>query len=1107
MARRPLQRFAIALLAAKHSARLAAAALGLAIFLSLAAGFFGNELPETLPDYDPEDAAAAQAARQARIDPDNPIVIWRKANYEDGESAAWWPKGESPVLAELVAENRLPPVAERVGPEPVVLEGVDGVGNYGGNFIKAEDVTGKDTIELGSDYSGSSLVRWSPYGYPIVPHLAKRWEIRDEYREFVFHLRRGVRWSDGHPLTAEDILYHWEHEANDPSVLDTPTEILIHRSRPAVIEVPDAYTLVIRFQDPYPVFLERMATAHGQRLLHSPKHYLEQFHPKLGDETAIKAAMDRTGISNSSLLYGFLKRWNNPAHPRLWPWVYRSPSSNPPYFFVRNPYYYAVDPEGNQLPYLDQYILQARPGDMAPIAAVNGELSFFEGLRFNHYTMAMSQRETGDYQVYHWDPLNRSDFLIFPNHNLRIRSDDPETVKKRALIQNPLFRRALSLAMDRETMSRIEYSGLMEPAQMAPAKESPHHYPKLTKAYVAHDPEKANELLDEIGLDGRDAEGMRTYADGSRLSLFFDYLNFTKRDLAQLIAENWQDVGLRIIPRFRAERIWRVDLDALNLELSAGAMNGKINPFVEPKNYLPTINSHWARAYGRWHSFGGLVGDPAAIDRGGVPPPPDSAYREAIEKYAKSSIIPDPEKRREAFAEVLDLAAENLWTINTGFIPPKTIIVKNGFRNVPRVAVPNWDFQVPANCGIETFFWEEPKTERATFDKLKRALSEAPGLPVASADSPPPGPRLASFVSSGFWLLFAAGLVWLSMRRPFIGQRLLIMIPTLAVVSVCVFTIIQIPPGDFITSLIAKMEAGGDEVDEEAINNLREMFELDKPAWRQYLRWIGLEWFLSFDAADRGLIQGNMGISMASQSPVNDVIGDRVALTIAISALAVLVTWGIALPIGIYSAVKQYSIGDYLATFIGFVGMSIPNFLLALILMFVSNKYFGVPITGLFSAEYVAQPYWDFAKFLDLMKHVWVPVLVLAVTGAAAMIRVMRGNLLDELKKPYVVTARAKGVRPLKLLLKYPVRLALNPFISGIGHLFPQLVSGGAIVALILSLPTVGPLLLQALQMEDMYLAASMLMALSLLGIIGTLVSDLLLMALDPRIRMEGGKR
>jgi ABC-type dipeptide/oligopeptide/nickel transport system permease component len=271
--------------------------------------------------------------------------------------------------------------------------------------------------------------------------------------------------------------------------------------------------------------------------------------------------------------------------------------------------------------------------------------------------------------------------------------------------------------------------------------------------------------------------------------------------------------------------------------------------------------------------------------------------------------------------------------------------------------------------------------------------------------------------------------------------------------------------------------------------------------WKRYLHWTGVMWFTSFNEEDKGLLQGDMGRSMESQKVVNDLVGDRMLLTFCISLFTILFTWAVALPIGIFSAVKQHSLADYAITIVGFLGMCIPPFLMALIFA----AAFGT--VGLFSEEFASQPYWNWPKVVDLLKHIWVPVVIMGVGGTASMIRVMRANLLDELKKPYVTTARAKGKRPIALLFKYPVRIALNPFISGIGGLFPQLISGGAIVAMVLTLPTVGPLMLGAIFSQDMNMAGSMLMLLSLLGVFGTLVSDLLLLWVDPRIRMEGGQK
>jgi ABC-type dipeptide/oligopeptide/nickel transport system permease component len=324
-------------------------------------------------------------------------------------------------------------------------------------------------------------------------------------------------------------------------------------------------------------------------------------------------------------------------------------------------------------------------------------------------------------------------------------------------------------------------------------------------------------------------------------------------------------------------------------------------------------------------------------------------------------------------------------------------------------------------------------------------------------------------------------------------------VPTLLVISVVVFAVIELPPGDYLTSRVLVLSTTGDTNALQQLEELKHTFHFDDPVWKRYLRWMGVYWFKSFDSEDLGLLQGFMGRSMETSRPVNDLVGDRILLTVVISLATILFTWAVAIPIGVYSAVRRYSWLDHLFTFIGFLGMSIPPFLLALVLMVMSG------VTGLFSTEFVADPSWSWAKVKDLLAHVWVPVVVMGLSGTASLARVMRANLLDELSKPYVTSARARGVRPLQLLFKYPVRVALNPFVSGIGHLFPQLVSGGAIVGIVLSLPLIGPLQIEALFSEDTYLAGSMLMVLSLLSVFGTLVADLLLVWLDPRIRFEKG--
>jgi peptide/nickel transport system permease protein len=323
----------------------------------------------------------------------------------------------------------------------------------------------------------------------------------------------------------------------------------------------------------------------------------------------------------------------------------------------------------------------------------------------------------------------------------------------------------------------------------------------------------------------------------------------------------------------------------------------------------------------------------------------------------------------------------------------------------------------------------------------------------------------------------------------YVIRRLMLAVLTVWAISVLSFMIIHLPPGDYVTSYIASMSASGSAVSEGEAKAMREQLGLDQPITVQYAKWMGL------------MLQGNFGMAMEWGRPVSDVIGDRMSLTVVISVAAIIFTWAVALPIGIYSAVFRYSFLDYVFTFIGFIGLAIPGFMLALIVMYVGFAYFGANVGGLFSPDYAEAP-WTWARVWDLTLHLPIPAIVLGVSGTAQLIRIMRSNLLDELRKPYVMTARARGLPEYRVILRYPVRVALNPFVSTIGYLLPYVVSGSIIVSLVLSLPTVGPLLLKALIAQDMFLAGTIVLLLGVLTVIGTFVSDLLLMWVDPRIRL-----
>jgi peptide/nickel transport system permease protein len=334
----------------------------------------------------------------------------------------------------------------------------------------------------------------------------------------------------------------------------------------------------------------------------------------------------------------------------------------------------------------------------------------------------------------------------------------------------------------------------------------------------------------------------------------------------------------------------------------------------------------------------------------------------------------------------------------------------------------------------------------------------------------------------------------------FLLRRMLTMAVTLFIISALIFFIIKLPPGDFLTNQIAELRAQGEAASAAKAEFLIKQYGLDRPVWEQYLVWIGV-W--PGPNGFSGLLQGDWGWSFEFDKPVHEVVGDALWLTLLVNLAVVIFVHLVSIPIAIYSATRQYSIGDYIATFIGYIGLATPSFLLALILLYYTNRWFGVSIGGLYDARYADQP-WTWPKIQSLLSHLVVPTLVIGLGGTAAMIRRMRANLLDELGKQYYVTAKAKGLPPGKALLKYPFRMSLNPFISDIGNLLPSLVSGSVLVSLVLSLPTVGPVLLAALKSQDQFLAGFILMFVAALTVVGMLVSDLLLAWLDPRIRLGG---
>lgn len=1084
------------------------AAVGLTALVMGTARFFRPDLSLQVTPPSEEVARQAREARNPQLTPDHPPMIVREVDYTQGKMGEWWPKGEAPILASLVREGKLPPVAERTGPEPVVMAGVEQeIGNYGGTWYRMattpEDIEG--VIATRMSYAG--LVRWSPNGYPVVPHLAKSWTVSPDQRVWTFTLRQGLRWSDGVPFTTADIIFWWEEEA---IYFESSGNGLIsgsfmqHAAKRGRIEAVDARTVRFIFENPYSMFLEKLASAPE---CFRPAHYLKKYHPKVGDPQLIAQTMQRMNLPSADAVYFRMINRRNPEHPRMWPWIYAEYRSSAPQGFVRNPYYFAVDPQGNQLPYLDRVVFLVRNRDMLTAAVAGGETSLQERhINFEDYTLLASEASRQGYTLRHWFNATRSMAVMSPNLNRIVKSDEPDTAWKHRLLNEATFRQALSLAINRQEIIDAVYSGVGEPAQNSPGPESVYGNEHHFHSFTAYEPDRAEAMLDQLGLNHRDREGYRTFPDRSRMTWFLNLAGSFPPDTAQMVVDQWSLVGIRAMVQIHPRSLWQVEQAALEHDFTFWPGLEEYLPMLDARTYVASEGaSFFAPEWGRWYASGGLLGEAKGDLKG--PPPGHPAYR-AMELYDLAQIAPTEQARLNYFDQILEIAADNVWNISIATPTPQLAVVKNGFRNVPDAILFGYFFMSPGNAGMETYFWDHSNDSPETAARIQESIANPSMLPKSGeAVSLPTTSNLGGKIFGwALWILLGLGFVMLAARYPFVGRRVIVLVPTLLVTSIIVYTIVQLPPGDFIDSKTAELMMNGDPNAASQLEDIRKNFHLDEPAWSRYARWMGLKWFITYDQADTGLLQGNLGRSMENNLAVNEILGDRIVLTFVISMLTIMFTWIVALPIGIYSAVKPYTVSDYALTLIGFVGMSVPPFLFAIVLMYLSSEYFGVSVSGLFSAHYASDPTWSWGKVVDLLQHVWVAVVVLGTGSTAVMIRVMRANLLDELKKPYVVAARAKGVRPLKLLLKYPVRMALNPFASGLAGLFPQLVSGGAIVALVLSLPTIGPVLLQSLLNEDTYFAASMLMILSVLGAIGTLVSDLVLLWLDPRIRLGGDK-
>jgi len=1074
-------------------ARFTLIAIALAGLVWLLSFFARGSVRTTPPGFSQEDTQAAEQMRDARFDKD---VAKHPTVYRDVKVE---PAQQSPVLDELVASGELPPLKERLPKEPVVMEGPDGIGKYGGTWIRFANTELDISVTLNSRLAGPYLCRWSPLGYPIVPHVAKAVVPSADRKVWTIYLRPGMRWSNGDPYSADDIMYWWNEEVLNPQMANgTVGDWLTRGGALPKFEKVDDYTVRVTFAEPNALFQEVCASRLEMSGL--PSHYLRQYHPDpaIGNAAIIKRDMIAFKQANPRALYAYMKRWQNPDLPSIWPWIYRTERPTPPQVFVRNPYYFAVDAAGNQLPYIDRLQFEVKDQEMMTIAVANGQATMQDrNLDFSDYTEFMSRRESAGTRVLHWYPATRQNWVINPNSNRKVFSGDNVTRQKAALLEDKRFRQALSIAINRPEIIKAEYFGVGTPSQVSPGDMSPFDNPDLAQRYTQFDPATANRMLDELGLTQRDYEGFRTFPDGTRMTFFLDYTSFTGPGPAQFVVDDWKAVGVRVTPRMLSRLLFYNNKGSCDFDFCVWSSESDFVPLLMPRLFV-TLNSEsfYATAWGRWFYHGGLNGDPRAVYPGAIEPPPGSPMRKALELYQKAIRTVDQAGQIALFRKIEDIATENLWTIGISTAPPVLVVVDKHLKNVPEHALVGLIFSNPSNCGLETFFFDNARPNLSADAQIRSSLYSA----VHHGSDQHIAPRslfenVMQFLLIGICI---AAAIMLALRHPLVGRRLAIMVPMLLIISIIVFTIMRLPQTDFITTQIASVEASGDATSARRVEDMQRMFHTGDPAWLNYCRWMGFKWFISFNAEDEGLLQGNLGRSMETMLPINDVVTERMLLTLLVGVVAAIAACAIGIPLGIYSAVRQHTAGEHLLTLIAFAAMSVPPFLLALILVAWTNT------SGLHSAQFSADAGDSSARFFDLLKHLWIPIFVLASGSAAYMIRIMRANLLDELGKPYVLAARARGMRPLQLLIKYPVRIALNPFISSLGGQFTLLLSGGAVVGIVLSLPMISPYLIDALSSQDTYLAGSLLMLLALFGAFGTLVSDLLLLRLDPRIRLLG---
>ena len=741
-------------------------------------------------------------------------------------SVAEWPaeKGrsfhEAPMLAERVKAGKLPPVAERLPEDPLVVVPPDQNGPYGGTWSRFATGPGDIGVyEARLSYDG--FVRWGPMGRKVLPNLASRWTIEDGGCTYTFWLRRGVRWSDGHPFTADDILFWYNDVILNKELTPIVSRDLRRGGEVVKLDKLDAHTIRFRFKEPHGLFLKQLAAGMGYIPIRYPAHYLKQFHAAYRPKEELEAMAREKGFHFWYQVFGDRCDWRNTEMPRLWPWVVKEPPPAQPAVFERNPFYWKVDPDGNQLPYIDQMTFQIFDIETINLKAINGEMGMqSRHLAFNNYPLFMEGRSKGGYRVLHWissgggenilainlnrdaaaarlaerdildwpalcsklaaggkadapsparriwqllpeearalarsaaggtelERKQRTDLLAALNAVVRDRSFHdaahfaglelsreasellaqpraelwPEHVQRlnrllfeaafpdaiapsrppvlKRIVADRRFRIALSHATNRDELNEIGYFGIGRPRQVCPPPASPYYVPEYESAYIQYDPAKANRLLDEMGLDRRNRDGIRLRPDGEPLTLQIEVPSvFVDFRIFELVASHWTAVGVKTDVKLEARQLFYTRKAALMHDVGVWGSADEMNPILDPRWFLPySPESIHAINYSRWYTSEGKQGQE---------PPPD--IRRCIDLYRQIQMTPDDAQHVRLFKEIIELNRKNLWVIGTVGQVPAMFLVKDTFRNVPDVAIAGWVFRTPGNTAPECYAIDE----------------------------------------------------------------------------------------------------------------------------------------------------------------------------------------------------------------------------------------------------------------------------------------------------------------------------------------------------------------------------------------------------------------